>query len=131
MYLTVGLSVLAHGLSAAPLVNRYVAWFERTSTSGAPAMESTPVHEHRLALTTGTRRRRTLVAVLGQPGPRPGRAGGQALKFGLKMNPTMPPSGFVTSAVTMPPPTSWGAECSVAPAATASSTVTATSLTPQ
>ena len=35
----------------------------------------------------------------------------QPLKFGLKMNPTSPPSGFVTSAVTIPPPTSLGWRC--------------------
>ena len=31
-YLTVGLSVLLHGLSAAPLVNRYAEWY-RSDTS--------------------------------------------------------------------------------------------------
>jgi len=29
IYMTVGLSVLAHGLSAAPLANRYVRWSTR------------------------------------------------------------------------------------------------------
>ena len=29
IYLTVGLSVFAHGLSAAPLADRYADWFER------------------------------------------------------------------------------------------------------
>ena len=29
IYLTVGLSVFAHGLSAAPLANRYARWYER------------------------------------------------------------------------------------------------------
>ena len=46
-YLTVGLSVLAHGLSAAPLVNRYVDWFHSVSDLGPPVMESVPAHEHR------------------------------------------------------------------------------------
>lgn len=32
-FLTVGLSVLAHGLSAAPLANRYADWTERESLS--------------------------------------------------------------------------------------------------
>jgi len=30
IYLTVGLSVLAHGLSAAPLAARYARWYEAT-----------------------------------------------------------------------------------------------------
>ena len=47
-YVTVGLSVLAHGVSAAPLVNRYVRWFEAASELGPTAMESRPAHEHRL-----------------------------------------------------------------------------------
>jgi NhaP-type Na+/H+ or K+/H+ antiporter len=47
-YVTVGLSVLAHGVSAAPLVNRYVAWFHSASGPSPPGMESTSVHEHRL-----------------------------------------------------------------------------------
>jgi sodium/hydrogen antiporter len=29
IYLTVGLSVFAHGLSAAPLADRYARWYER------------------------------------------------------------------------------------------------------
>jgi sodium/hydrogen antiporter len=47
-YLTVGLSVLAHGVSAAPLVNRYVRWFQAASELGPTAMETRPAHEHRL-----------------------------------------------------------------------------------
>ena len=46
-YLTVGLSVLLHGLSAAPLVSRYAAWYRTTTSERAPAMESDPAHEHR------------------------------------------------------------------------------------
>jgi NhaP-type Na+/H+ or K+/H+ antiporter len=46
-YLTVGLSVLAHGLSAAPLVGRYAAWYRTATSERVPAMESDPVHEHR------------------------------------------------------------------------------------
>jgi NhaP-type Na+/H+ or K+/H+ antiporter len=46
-YLTVGLSVLAHGLSAAPLVNRYVAWYSATGGKQRTTMESEPAHEHR------------------------------------------------------------------------------------
>jgi sodium/hydrogen antiporter len=43
IYLTVGLSVFAHGLSAAPLANRYARWFERHPRDTAPPMESAPV----------------------------------------------------------------------------------------
>jgi NhaP-type Na+/H+ or K+/H+ antiporter len=43
VYLTVGLSVLAHGLSAAPLARRYADWFE----SRQRPMESVPAPEHR------------------------------------------------------------------------------------
>jgi sodium/hydrogen antiporter len=46
-YLTVGLSVLVHGLSAAPLVSRYAAWYRAAAGERKPAMESEPVHEHR------------------------------------------------------------------------------------
>jgi len=47
-YVTVGLSVLAHGVSAAPLVNRYVKWFKAASELGPTEMEARPAHEHRL-----------------------------------------------------------------------------------
>ncbi len=47
-YVTVGLSVLAHGISAAPLVNRYVRWFQAASELGPTVMETRPAHEHRL-----------------------------------------------------------------------------------
>ena len=52
-YLTVGLSVLVHGLSAAPLVSRYANWYKAAADKLPPAMESTPMHEHR---TRGPRR---------------------------------------------------------------------------
>ena len=42
IYLTVGLSVFAHGLTAAPLANRYADWFERHPRDKAPPMESAP-----------------------------------------------------------------------------------------
>ena len=42
IYLTVGLSVLAHGLSAAPLAGRYARWYEQHPRDKAPPMESTP-----------------------------------------------------------------------------------------
>ncbi len=46
-YLTVGLSVLAHGLSAAPLVGRYANWYRATADKRVPPMEQEPAHEHR------------------------------------------------------------------------------------
>jgi NhaP-type Na+/H+ or K+/H+ antiporter len=42
IYLTVGLSVFAHGLTAAPLANRYAQWFERHPRDKTPPMESVP-----------------------------------------------------------------------------------------
>ena len=42
IYLTVGLSVLAHGLSAAPLANRYSRWYEQHPRDKTPPMESAP-----------------------------------------------------------------------------------------
>jgi len=44
-YLTVGLSVLVHGMSAAPLVKRYVGWYGAAERH--PMMEDEPTHEHR------------------------------------------------------------------------------------
>ena len=40
IYLTVGLSVLAHGLTAAPLAARYSRWYEQHPKDDAPPMES-------------------------------------------------------------------------------------------
>ena len=40
VYLTVGLSVLAHGLTAAPLAGRYASWYESHTREKRPAMES-------------------------------------------------------------------------------------------
>jgi NhaP-type Na+/H+ or K+/H+ antiporter len=42
IYVTVGLSVLAHGLTAAPLADRYARWYERHPRDARPAMESAP-----------------------------------------------------------------------------------------
>ncbi len=47
-YFTVGLSVLLHGLSAAPLVSRYAAWYQADVDKHPPAIESAPAHEHRV-----------------------------------------------------------------------------------
>src|SRR5207342_1661015 len=40
VYLTVGLSVFAHGLTAAPLADRYADWFERHPRNQAPPMRT-------------------------------------------------------------------------------------------
>jgi NhaP-type Na+/H+ or K+/H+ antiporter len=45
-YATVGLSVLAHGVTAAPLARRYAAWFA-SHPEGTPKMESVPADAHR------------------------------------------------------------------------------------
>lgn len=37
-YLTVGLSVFVHGLSATPLADRYARWFEQHPRDKAPPM---------------------------------------------------------------------------------------------
>ena len=42
IYLTVGVSVFAHGLSAAPLAARYARWYEQRPRDEAPPMESVP-----------------------------------------------------------------------------------------
>ena len=42
IYLTVGLSVFAHGLTAAPFANRYARWYEQHPRDKAPPMESAP-----------------------------------------------------------------------------------------
>ena len=47
IFLTVGLSVLLHGLTATPLTGRYAAWFAAHPRDAAPSFESAPAHEHR------------------------------------------------------------------------------------
>ena len=46
-YTTIGLSVLAHGLSAAPLSRRYARWYEAHPHDRRPSMESAPVADQR------------------------------------------------------------------------------------
>ena len=46
-YVTIGLSVMAHGISAAPLARRYARWYQSHPRGGRPAMESAPVPETR------------------------------------------------------------------------------------
>jgi sodium/hydrogen antiporter len=48
-YGTVGLSVLLHGLSAAPLVARYARWYESQPPDRLPLMEGVPASHHRWA----------------------------------------------------------------------------------
>jgi NhaP-type Na+/H+ or K+/H+ antiporter len=48
IYATVGLSVFAHGLTAAPLADRYARWYERHPREEAPPMESVPVEVTRV-----------------------------------------------------------------------------------
>jgi sodium/hydrogen antiporter len=42
IYLTVGLSVLLHGITAAPLADRYGRWYDAHPRSAGPSMEATP-----------------------------------------------------------------------------------------
>jgi sodium/hydrogen antiporter len=42
IYVTVGLSVLAHGITAAPMADRYARWYEQHPRENAPPMESAP-----------------------------------------------------------------------------------------
>ncbi len=46
-YATIGLSVLLHGLSAAPLADRYARWYGSHKRTELPPMESVPVAVHR------------------------------------------------------------------------------------
>jgi NhaP-type Na+/H+ or K+/H+ antiporter len=46
-YLTIGLSVFAHGITAAPLARRYAGWYEAHPPHRRPAMESVHAPHHR------------------------------------------------------------------------------------
>jgi sodium/hydrogen antiporter len=46
-YVTIGLSVLAHGLTAAPLANRYADWYESHPRDALPGLESSQVRDVR------------------------------------------------------------------------------------
>jgi sodium/hydrogen antiporter len=48
IYITVGLSVFAHGLSAAPLADRYARWYKQHPRDKAPPMESAPTEVTRV-----------------------------------------------------------------------------------
>ena len=53
IFLTIGLSVLLHGLTAAPLARRYAAWFAAHPPDAAPAFESAPAPEQRYRWAAG------------------------------------------------------------------------------
>ena len=42
IYLTVGLSILLHGVTAAPLAKRYGRWYEAHPSETRPSMEGAP-----------------------------------------------------------------------------------------
>jgi NhaP-type Na+/H+ or K+/H+ antiporter len=46
-YLTIGLSVFAHGITAAPLSRGYARWYESHPPHRRPRMESVPASHHR------------------------------------------------------------------------------------
>jgi hypothetical protein len=51
-YTTIGLSVIAHGISAARLAGRYGRWYQSHPHDRRPAMESVPAPGHRTRGTT-------------------------------------------------------------------------------
>jgi NhaP-type Na+/H+ or K+/H+ antiporter len=46
-YVTIGLSVMAHGFTAAPLARRYARWYESHLRDRLPAMENVSTPDHR------------------------------------------------------------------------------------
>jgi len=52
-YFTVGVSVLVHGMTAAPLTRRYARWYEAHPRDARPPMEAAPAVEHRTRGTAG------------------------------------------------------------------------------
>jgi sodium/hydrogen antiporter len=46
-YVTIGLSVIAHGITAAPLAQRYARWYESHARDRLPVMESVASPDHR------------------------------------------------------------------------------------
>jgi sodium/hydrogen antiporter len=53
IYLTVGLSVFLHGITAAPLADRYGRWYDAHPRSAGPSMEATPATVTRPRRATG------------------------------------------------------------------------------
>ena len=56
VFVTVGLSVLLHGLTAAPLAERYASWFEAHPPGLEPEQESAPATDVRWRYPIGVRR---------------------------------------------------------------------------
>jgi NhaP-type Na+/H+ or K+/H+ antiporter len=54
IYLTVGLSVFAHGFTAAPLAGRYADWFQRHPRDQAPPVEGAPAEVTRTRALLGS-----------------------------------------------------------------------------
>ena len=54
IYITVGLSVFAHGFTASPLAGRYARWFERHPRDKAPLVESAPTEVTRTRALVGS-----------------------------------------------------------------------------
>ncbi len=54
IYLTVGLSVFAHGLTASPLADRYADWFQRHPRDQAPPIEGAPAEVTRTRSMVGS-----------------------------------------------------------------------------
>ena len=52
-YVAIGLSVLAHGLTAAPLANRYADWYESHPRDALPSFEGSEVRDVRWRLGVG------------------------------------------------------------------------------
>ena len=48
IFVTIGLSVLVHGVTASPLADRYARWYASHPREAKPAFESVPAHEHRV-----------------------------------------------------------------------------------
>ena len=55
-YVAIGLSVLAHGLTAMPLANRYADWFEAHPQDARPALEGSEVRDLRWRLGSNDQR---------------------------------------------------------------------------
>ena len=66
IYLAIGLSVLAHGLTAAPLANRYADWYESHPHDALPPLESSEAREVRWRFGVGHSRGRRQPS---SPGP--------------------------------------------------------------
>jgi NhaP-type Na+/H+ or K+/H+ antiporter len=56
IFLTIALSVLLHGLAAAPLARRYAAWYAAHPRHAVPAFEAVPAAHQRLRRGAGSHR---------------------------------------------------------------------------